>query len=62
MWYLLDLGLADEELPGLAVVVGERLGPGADLGALDLLGVGLEAGLGGLARARPGPPRSWARS
>ena len=33
---LLDLGLADVELPGLAVVVGERLRPDADAWAASI--------------------------
>ena len=48
---LFDLGLADVELPRLAVVVGERLRAHALLGAADLFGVAFEPNLGVFTRA-----------
>ena len=48
---LLDRGLAHEELPRLAIVVGEALGADAPLGAFGLFGEARKAARGILARA-----------
>ena len=55
--FVLDAGLAHEELPGLAVVVGEALGANPALGADIVVGERVESALGVFTRAVDVGPR-----